>query len=63
MCNIVSSAHSDSHVLPSSLDSFYFFFFSNCCGRASDAVLSRSGESGPAGLAPDLGERALGSQC
>ena len=38
----------------SSLDSFYFFFCSDCCGQTSKTMLNSSGESGHSSLVPDF---------
>ena len=43
----------------SNLDSFYFFFCSDCCGQTSKTMFNSSGESGHPCLVPDFRRNAF----
>ena len=59
MYPIMSSANSDILLSLLQFHAFYFFFFSDHCGRTSNTVFNRSGESGQPCLVPDLSEKAF----
>ena len=54
MYSVMSSTNRQFYIFFSSLDSFYFFIFSDCHARISETMLNNSGGSGHPCLVPDL---------
>jgi len=50
----MSSANSEEFYFFSNLDSFYIFFWSDCCGQTSKTMLNSNSESGHPCLFPDF---------